>query len=129
MSVFNRARLAGKMKRYMDRQCDERHGLQVDHQEARRLAERIEADPDDAEPAAALLRAERGQVLAQAMANRLTPQQRSVLFLRFGIMGRQPHTLEAVGRKIGLSRERVRQVEARAIRRLRQFEYRVLEDL
>jgi RNA polymerase primary sigma factor len=42
-----------------------------------------------------------------------------VLALRFGLDGEKPQTLEEVGRQLGITRERVRQLEARALRELR----------
>ena len=54
--------------------------------------------------------------------NDLQPREAQVLRLRYGIGTNQDHTLEEVGRMLGLTRERVRQIEATAIRRLRQPE-------
>ncbi|MFT4993274.1 MAG: RNA polymerase nonessential primary-like sigma factor [Paraglaciecola sp.] len=49
----------------------------------------------------------------------LNPKQREVLARRFGLMGYEPSTLEDVGVEIGLTRERVRQIQVEALRRLR----------
>ena len=49
----------------------------------------------------------------------LNPKQREVLARRFGLMGYEPSTLEDVGEEIGLTRERVRQIQVEALRRLR----------
>jgi RNA polymerase primary sigma factor len=49
----------------------------------------------------------------------LSQQEQEILALRFGIGGRQPLTLEEVGRVFGITRERVRQMEARALSKLR----------
>jgi RNA polymerase primary sigma factor len=49
----------------------------------------------------------------------LPDNERTVVTLRFGLDNDQPMTLESIGRKIGLTRERVRQIEAAALRRLR----------
>ncbi|MBD1388907.1 RNA polymerase sigma factor RpoS [Neiella sp. HB171785] len=49
----------------------------------------------------------------------LNPKQREVLARRFGLLGYEPSTLEDVGSEIGLTRERVRQIQVEALRRLR----------
>jgi len=60
------------------------------------------------------------QSLELARALRLLPERlREVVQLRFGLDGRAPRTLEQVGAEIGVTRERVRQLETRALRQLR----------
>ncbi|BCX05566.1 MAG: RNA polymerase sigma factor SigA [Candidatus Roseilinea sp.] len=49
----------------------------------------------------------------------LTPREQRILRLRFGLVNGKCYTLEEVGQKFGLTRERIRQIEARALRRLR----------
>ena len=49
----------------------------------------------------------------------LTPREERVLRMRFGVGEKQDYTLEEVGKVLGVTRERVRQIEAKAIRRLR----------
>ncbi|MER3396839.1 MAG: hypothetical protein C4319_08695 [Acidimicrobiia bacterium] len=49
----------------------------------------------------------------------LTPRERQVLKMRFGLDGERPRTLEEVGRTISVTRERVRQIEARCLAKLR----------
>jgi len=49
----------------------------------------------------------------------LNPRMRRVLSLRFGLDGESPQTLEEVGGQLGITRERVRQLETRALRELR----------
>ncbi|MFM7268400.1 MAG: sigma-70 family RNA polymerase sigma factor [Cyanobium sp.] len=49
----------------------------------------------------------------------LTDQEREVLALRFGLDGQERHTLAEIGRQLSVSRERVRQVELKALRKLR----------
>ena len=60
----------------------------------------------------------RRKELAEALL-RLNPRMRRVLALRFGLDGELPQTLEEVGAGLGITRERVRQLESRALRELR----------
>lgn len=49
----------------------------------------------------------------------LTPREARILRMRFGLNDNRPYTLEEVGEKFGLTRERIRQIEGKALRRLR----------
>ena len=49
----------------------------------------------------------------------LTPREERVLRLRYGIDDGKPRTLEEVGRVFNVTRERIRQIEAKALRKLR----------
>lgn len=49
----------------------------------------------------------------------LSPREADVVRLYFGLRGNQPHTLEEIGQKFDLTRERVRQIKEKAIRRLK----------
>jgi RNA polymerase primary sigma factor len=60
----------------------------------------------------------RATELASAV-DRLNPRMRHVVLRRFGLDGRPPQTLEEVGNDLGITRERVRQLETRALRELR----------
>lgn len=51
----------------------------------------------------------------------LNPKQREVLARRFGLLGYEPATLEEVGEEIGLTRERVRQIQVEGLKRLREM--------
>ena len=51
--------------------------------------------------------------------NSLSPREARILRLRFGLQNGHSYTLEEVGQKYGLTRERIRQIEGRALRRLR----------
>lgn len=59
----------------------------------------------------------------------LSPNEQTVLRLRFGLAGEGPMTLEAIGQQLGLTRERVRQIEASGLRRLRSLFGDQQEDL
>ncbi len=55
----------------------------------------------------------------EEMLTALTPREVRVLRLRFGLDGDRAHTLQEVGRKLGVTRERARQIERKALRKLR----------
>ncbi len=55
--------------------------------------------------------------------NKLLPREAQILRLRFGLEGGSPQTLEQVGEAMGLSRERIRQIERQALRQLRQPQF------
>jgi RNA polymerase primary sigma factor len=56
---------------------------------------------------------------AHAMLATLTPREAKVLRMRFGIEMNTDHTLEEVGKQFDVTRERIRQIEAKALRKLR----------
>ncbi len=73
-----------------------------------------EAPPPDDTVTYNLLREHLEEVL-----NSLPPREVRILQLRYGLLDGQAYTLEEVGRKMGVTRERVRQIEAQALSRLR----------
>jgi len=77
------------------------------------MIEDVNSEQPDAVLAELLSRAE----LADAL-SRLNERMRNVLTLRFGLSSQQPKTLEEVGTELGVTRERVRQLESRALREL-----------
>jgi len=74
--------------------------------------------PSTEEEASASLR---DLAVRQAVAS-LPDRERDVIELRFGLVGDGPASLEAIGKQLGLTRERVRQIETEALRRLAQNE-------
>jgi len=52
----------------------------------------------------------------------LTPREQKILKMRFGLDGERSHTLEEVGKEFGVTRERIRQIEAKALQKLKQHE-------
>ena len=71
------------------------------------------SEPDEA-AAEKLMREQLEEVLAT-----LSPREEQVLRMRFGLDDGRPHTLEEVGRAFNVTRERIRQIEAKALRKLR----------
>ena len=55
----------------------------------------------------------------QEILKELTPREAKVLQLRYGLGDNRPHTLEEVGKEFNVTRERIRQIEAKALRKLR----------
>ncbi|MEJ5241132.1 MAG: sigma-70 family RNA polymerase sigma factor [Anaerolineales bacterium] len=78
-----------------------------------------EAPPPDESATYNLLREQINEILST-----LPPREVRILQLRYGLLDGQPYTLEEVGRKMGVTRERVRQIEAQALSRLRQASIR-----
>ncbi|MFN2470076.1 MAG: RNA polymerase sigma factor RpoD/SigA [Gaiellaceae bacterium] len=78
------------------------------------LIEDLNTDPPDEITARNLRSVELHDALRS-----LNPRMRNVLTLRFGLDGKAPRTLEEVGNGLGITRERVRQLESRALRELR----------
>jgi len=68
-------------------------------------------------PAEAVVEASLGEHVRQVLST-LTPREEKVLRLRFGIGEKSDHTLEEVGRDFQVTRERIRQIEAKALRKL-----------
>ncbi len=73
-----------------------------------------DSPPPDETATKNMLREHLGTVLDQ-----LPPREARILQLRYGLIDGQILTLNEVGRKMGVTRERVRQIEAQALRRLR----------
>jgi RNA polymerase primary sigma factor len=61
----------------------------------------------------------RQQADVRAILETLPPTERTVLTLRFGLEDEAPMTLEAIGQRLGMTRERIRQIEGAALRKLR----------
>jgi RNA polymerase primary sigma factor len=74
---------------------------------------------ESADPNAALLSLFRKRAELTTVFDDLAENERLVLRRRFGLEGNSPETLEAIGRQMGLTRERVRQIEAAGLRKLR----------
>ena len=73
-----------------------------------------EASQPSEEASYTLLREQLEEVLST-----LTPREEQVLRMRFGLVDGKPHTLEEVGKQFDVTRERIRQIESKALRKLR----------
>lgn len=85
---------------------------------------------DEQGPEEAVLETDLGERLALAV-NELPPREAEILRRRFGLQGSNIYTLEEIGEQFGVSRERIRQLEARALKRMRAIcdEYGISEVL
>ncbi len=89
------------------------------------LAEFVEDEkeiPPTVSAARALLRDRLKEILVD-----LTPREQKILSMRFGLQDGITHTLEEVGKEFGVTRERIRQIEAKSLERIR--EHRALRKL
>jgi RNA polymerase primary sigma factor len=76
--------------------------------------------PDRGEPsAAAIATLLRRQANLRELLDDLPPKERAIIFDRFGLGSGPPMTLESIGQQLGVTRERVRQIEAAALQKLR----------
>ncbi len=89
----------------------------VGHEEDSHLGDFVEDKEATSPVDAALLSVLRLEV--EDILDTLTPRERRVLQLRFGLIDAHERTLEEVGRRFGLTRERIRQIENKALRKLR----------
>ena len=81
------------------------------------LADLIKA-PDAVDPHAPAEATALQRIVGEALAD-LTPREQRILRMRFGIGSTADHTLEEIGKEFGVTRERIRQIEAKALEKLR----------
>ncbi len=75
--------------------------------------------PDSPMPDRGLLNESLRREIERALAT-LTPREANIIRLYFGLNGKHPHTLEEIGEEFDLTRERVRQIKEKALKRLKQ---------
>jgi RNA polymerase primary sigma factor len=81
------------------------------------LGELIE-DKETIQPIDAAIQSELRETTTRVLAS-LTPREERILRMRFGIGVNKDHTLQEVGQQFSVSRERIRQIEAKALRKLK----------
>jgi len=96
----------------------------ISGEEGRSFLGELIADPRNEDPLHAVERRMHHEQLGRWLSY-LTAQEKQVLEMRFGLGGEQRHTLAEIGRLMEVSRERVRQVELKALRKLRNLTRRV----
>ena len=91
-----------------------------DDEEPRSRADAAAFRADHLSPLEEVLLADLRRCLKQGL-DQLHPRQRDILVLRFGLCGGVPMTLEEIGTQYGVTRERIRQVEHKAVERMRRL--------
>lgn len=89
-------------------------------EEGKYTLEDILPDTSVEEPLSAYERAKRVEEIASWL-DKLDDKERKVIILRYGLEQGEPQTLEAIGKTIGVTRERIRQIEQKALKQLRRI--------
>lgn len=92
----------------------------IDDESDTRLNDLIPADDHYQEPFEETFRSSLKDILNETLVS-LSYRERRVVQLRFGLSGENPLTLEEIGKRLGITRERVRQIQNKAIVRLREL--------
>lgn len=82
--------------------------------------EEVIPNPDNEEPLSILEHTKRMEEVASWL-DTLNLDERKVIMLRFGLDGDEPQTLELIGKTFGVTRERIRQIEQKALNKLRKI--------
>ena len=82
--------------------------------------EEVIPNPDNEEPLSILEHTRRMEEVASWL-DTLNSDERKVVMLRFGLDGDEPQTLESIGKTFGVTRERIRQIEQKALNKLRKI--------
>ena len=85
--------------------------------EDQRISE-VVADPNAAAPFDRLIQQNDSQLVQQVLAT-LTPRENTILAKRFGLDDGKPKTLEEIGAELGVTRERIRQIQEQALQKMR----------
>ncbi len=85
--------------------------------EPQRISEAV-ADPNAAAPFDRLVRENDTELVQQVLAT-LTPRENTILAMRFGLDDGKPKTLEEIGEQLGVTRERIRQIQEEALKKMR----------
>lgn len=87
-------------------------------EEGKLTLEEVLADPFTEEPLSVLEHTKRAEEVASWL-DTLTADEKKVVTLRYGLDGEEPQTLESIGKIFGVTRERIRQIEQKALNKLR----------
>ena len=90
-----------------------------DHYNDETELEFIIADEDTPSPEEVIIKEQTRENLNAYLQKYLKPREIQIIKMRYGFESDTPMTLEEIGQEFGMTRERIRQIEARALRRLR----------
>jgi RNA polymerase primary sigma factor len=90
----------------------------VGEEDESKAVSEVVADPRASAPFEQVVR-ESDNALVREVFSTLQPREQEILNLRFGLLDDAPQTLEEIGQRYGLTRERIRQIEAEALKKLR----------
>lgn len=96
--------------------------MTIDNDRETRLLDFISDDTEDTDPSRAIQLKEFRHHFNQMMSV-LGERERKIINMRYGFAGEKKHTFAEIGRALGVTRERVRQLEAKAILKLRKTEH------
>ena len=96
--------------------------LNIDNDRETRLLDFISDDTEDTDPSSAIQLKE-FRYHFDKMMSVLGERERKIINMRYGFGGEKKHTFAEIGRELGVTRERVRQLEAKAILKLRKTEH------
>ena len=82
-------------------------------------------DGEERSPEDLVLEKDNTEEVSRMFEKELKPREEEVLKMRFGFDNQEPMTLNAVGEKFNLTRERIRQIEERALKKLKAYEARL----
>lgn len=80
---------------------------------------------DEQSPEDLALKVDEAEDISKMLYTELKTREEEVLQMRFGFNNQEPMTLEEVGKKLGITRERVRQIEEKALKKLKAYEARL----
>ena len=96
--------------------------MTIDNDRETRLLDFISDDTEGADPSQAI-RLKEIRLHFDKMMSALGERERKIINMRYGLDGEKKHTFAEIGRELGITRERVRQLEAKAILKLRKTEH------
>ncbi len=120
--IARRIKLSKSNRKVVEQTLRSQEGSGVAPPEFLQSIERADTDTNrDARPPDDIVMHEEALAVLRDILDLIDPLEASVLRMRYGISGEEPATLEAISQELGLSRERIRQIERHALRKLHAY--------